>query len=89
MKIKITATLFKYDRTVQILDTDKPIVRLRTSRHPYKGEDIIPELFLKAIKDVRDTSALGFLTFREVMHFYDIELAYYEEQKQYARDFRF
>lgn len=89
MKIKITATLFKYDRTVQILDTDKPVVRLRTSRHPHKGEDIIPELFLKAIQDVKDTSTLGFLTLREVMHFYDIELAYYEEQQQYARDFRF
>ena len=89
MKIKITTTLFKYDRTVQILDMDKPIVRLRTSRHPRKGEDIIPELFLKAIQDVKDTNELGILTLSEVMYFYDIELAYYEEQKQYARDFRF
>ena len=90
MKIKITTTLFVYDKTVQIVDTMCPVVHLRTPRYPYKGEDLITELLVQAIQDARDTNWCGGpITFRDILYCYDIALAYYEEQKQYEKDFRF
>lgn len=90
MKIKITTTLFLRDKTVQIVDTANPIVHLRTPSCPYKGEDFITELLVQAIQDARDTNWCGgHITFREVLHCYEIALKYYEEQKQYEQDFRF
>ena len=87
MLIKITANLYKRDNTTQYIDTDKPINRLRTYNNPCKGEDIITELFIKAIQDAKDVAVLRHISYREVLRFYYIELAYYEEQQQYLADF--
>lgn len=89
MKIKITTTLFVCDKTVQIVDTSNPVIHLRTPLHPRKGADFITELFVQAIQDAKDTNLFGHITFEEVLHCYDVALKYYEEQKQYAKDFRF
>lgn len=89
MKIKIATTLFYHTKIEQYIDTDKPVNHIRTDRHPRKGEDVITELFLQAMKDAEDVSIMTHISLSEVMYFYDIALAYHEEQMQYMRDFRF
>lgn len=86
MRIKVTATLFKYDRTVQIIDTDCEIVHLKTNRKPKVGEDFVTKWLLEAIEDSKELFGRG-ISWRLVVNEYDRIAAWHKEQEAYLRDF--
>lgn len=86
MIIKITATLFVNDRTVQTVNTSSEVVHLRTNRHPRAGEDFRTDWLLEAIKDSKELFGRG-ISWRLIVNEYDRIAAYHKEQEAYLRDF--
>jgi hypothetical protein len=70
-----------------MLDMNEPVQYVRTKWAPRKGEEVIMSLFIQAIKDAQDVCIGRYVHLEEIMHQYYIALRYYNECKQYERDF--